>query len=144
MPQPLMLKKMKLNGSMKTNKTSRTNTKKIKIKKGCPFPFGGLECKSRKWRDTRNNRHVWSSSAKWSRSKANKILSKEHTGHNKHPLPTALEMSLHMYITRWSIPKSDWLCSLQPKIEKLCTVNKHKIWSWLWLRSQPPYCKIQV
>ena len=29
-----------------------------------------------------------------------------------------------MDITRWSIPKSDWLYSLQPKMEKLYTVSK--------------------
>ena len=40
-----------------------------------------------------------------------------------------------MDITRWSIPKSDWLYSLQPKMEKLYTVSKNKIWSSLWLRS---------
>ena len=28
------------------------------------------------------------------------------------------ERTLHMNITRWSIPKSDWLYSLQPKMEK--------------------------
>ena len=42
---------------------------------------------------------------------------------------------LHMDITRWSILKSDWLYSLQPKIEKLYTVSKNKTGSWLWLRS---------
>ena len=31
----------------------------------------------------------------------------EHTGHSKHPLPTTQEKTLHMDITRWSIPKSD-------------------------------------
>ena len=31
---------------------------------------------------------------------------------------------LHMDITRWSTPKSDWLYSLQPKMEKLYTVSK--------------------
>ena len=31
-----------------------------------------------------------------------------------------------MDITRWSTPKSDWLYSLQPKMEKLCTVSKNK------------------
>ena len=31
----------------------------------------------------------------------------EHTGHNKHPLPTTQEKTLHMDITRWSTPKSD-------------------------------------
>ena len=33
---------------------------------------------------------------------------------------------LHIDITRWSIPKSDSLYSLQPKMEKLYTVNKNK------------------
>ena len=36
------------------------------------------------------------------------------------------ETSLHMDITRWLIPKSDWLYSLQPKMEKLYTVSKNK------------------
>ena len=33
---------------------------------------------------------------------------------------------LQMDITRWSTSKSDWLYSLQPKMEKLYTVNKTK------------------
>ena len=33
-------------------------------------------------------------------------------------------MTLHMNITKWSISKSDWLYSLQLKIEKLYTVTK--------------------
>ena len=36
-----------------------------------------------------------------------KVLSKECTGHSKHPLPTTQEKTLHMDITRWSTPKSD-------------------------------------
>ena len=35
-------------------------------------------------------------------------------GHSKHHLPKTKEMTLQMDITRWSIPKSDWLYSLQP------------------------------
>ena len=35
--------------------------------------------------------------------------------HSKHPPPTTQEKTLHMDITRWSTPKSDWLYSLQPK-----------------------------
>ena len=35
------------------------------------------------------------------------VLPRECTGHNKHPLPTAQEKTLHMDITRWSILKSD-------------------------------------
>ena len=34
-------------------------------------------------------------------------FSREHTGHSKHPFPTKQETTLHMNITRWSIPKSD-------------------------------------
>ena len=34
---------------------------------------------------------------------------------------------LHMDITRWSTPKSDWLYSLQPKLEKLYTVRKTRL-----------------
>ena len=48
----------------------------------------------------------------WSRTKANRVLPREHTGHSKHPLPTTQEKTLHMDITRWSIPKSEWLYSL--------------------------------
>ena len=51
---------------------------------------------------------------------------------------------LHMDITRWSTPKSDWVYSLQPKMKKLYTVRKNKTRSWLWLRSWTPYCQIQT
>ena len=43
------------------------------------------------------------------------VLPREYTSHSKHPLPTTQEKTLHMDITRWSTPKSDWLYSLQPK-----------------------------
>ena len=42
-----------------------------------------------------------------SRAKANRVLPRERTGHNKYPLPTAQERTLLMDITRWSTPKSD-------------------------------------
>ena len=54
------------------------------------------------------------------------------------------EKTLHVDITRRSTPKSDWLYSLQPKMEKLYTVSKNKARSWLWLRSWTPYCQIQI
>ena len=60
----------------------------------------------------------------WSMAKTNRVLPRKCTGHSKHPLPTTQEKTLHMDITRWSTPKSHWLYSLQPKMEKLCTVNK--------------------
>ena len=108
------------------------------------FSSRGLECKSRKSRNTWSNRQIWPWSTEWSRAKANKVLPREHTGHRKHPLPTTQEKTLHMDITRWSALKSDWLCSLQPKMEKLYTVSKNKNTSWLWLRSWTPYCQIQT
>ena len=43
-----------------------------------------------------------------------------------------------------TILKSDWPCSLQPKMEKHYTISKNKTWNWLWLRSWAPYCKIQA
>ena len=57
-------------------------------------------------------------------AKANRVLPRERTGHSTHPLSTTQEKTLHMDITRWSTPKSDWLYSLQPKLEKLYTVSK--------------------
>ena len=54
------------------------------------------------------------------------------------------EETLHMDIIRWSTLKSDWLYSLQPKMEKLYTVSKNKTGSWLLLRSWTPYCQIQT
>ena len=90
------------------------------------------------------NRQIWPWNTEWSRAKANRVLPREHTGHSKHPLPTTQEMTLHMDIIRWSTQKSDWLYSLQPKMEKLYTVSKSKTGSWLWLWSWTPYCQIQT
>ena len=59
------------------------------------------------------------------------LLPRKCTGHSKHPFPTTQEKTLHMDITRWSTPKSDWLYSLQPKMEKHYTVSKNKTRSWL-------------
>ena len=92
--------------------------------KRCPFNYMELQCKSRKSRNIWSNRQIWLWSTEWSRAKANRVLPKEYTGHSKHPLPTTQEKTIHMDITRWSIPKSDWLYSLQPKMEKLYTVSK--------------------
>ena len=38
-------------------------------------------------------------------TKANRVLPREHTGQSKRPLPTTHEKTLHMNITRRSIPK---------------------------------------
>ena len=62
-----------------------------------------------------SNRQIWPWSTEWTRAKANTVLPREYTGHSKHPLQTTQEKTLHMDITRWSTPKSDWLYSLRPK-----------------------------
>ena len=112
--------------------------------KRCPFHYRGLECKSRKSRNTCSNRQIWPWSTEWSRTKDNRVLPTERTGHSKHPFLTTQEKTLHMDITRWSTPKSDWLYSLQPEMKKVYTVRKNKTRSGLWLRSWTPYCQIQT
>ena len=110
----------------------------------CPFHYRGLECKSRKSRNTWSNMQIWPWSTEWNRAKANRGFPKEHTGCSRHPLPITQEKTLHVYITKWSIPKLDWLYSLHPKMKKLYTISKNKTGSWLWLRSWTPYCQIQT
>ena len=52
--------------------------------------------------------------------------------------------TLHMDLTRWSTLKSDWLYSLQPKMEKLYAFSKNKTGNWLQLRLWTSFCKIQT
>ena len=115
----------------------RTNTQKR-----CPFHYRGLECKTRKSRDTWSNRQFWP----WIQNEAGQRLI-EFGQENTLVIANTLfqqHKTLHMDITRWSTLKSDWLYSLQPKMEKLYTVSKNKTRSWLWLRSWTPYCQIQT
>ena len=97
------------------------------LQKRCPLHYSGLECKSRKSRNTWTNREIWLWSMDWIREKAKRVLQREPTGHSKHPLWTTQEKSLHMDITRWSTQKSDWLYRLQPKMEKLWTHSKTRL-----------------
>ena len=100
MPQPLRLTKLSWPVLYRHTTPSRTNTKNR-----CSFHHRGLECKSKKSRDTCSNRQVWPWNTKWSRAKANRVLSKEHTSHSKHSLSTTQQTILHMDITKWSMPK---------------------------------------
>ena len=54
--------------------------------------YRGLECKSRKSRNTWSNRQIWPWSTECSRAKANRVLPRECTGHSKYPLPTTQEV----------------------------------------------------
>ena len=60
----------------------------LEHQKRCPTYHRELECKSRKSRDTWNNRQVWPWSIKCIKAKANRILSTECTGHSKFPFST--------------------------------------------------------
>ena len=64
-------------------------------KKRCSFHYRGLECKSRKSRNTWSNRQMWPWNMEWSRAKTNRVLPRKCTGHSKHPLPTKQEDSTH-------------------------------------------------
>ena len=115
----------------------------LTLPKDVLFIIGNWNGKVRS-RNTWNNRQIWPRNTEWSRAEANRVVPREHTAHSKHPLPTTQEKTLHMDIIRWSTLKSDWLYSLQPKMEKLYTVSKNKTRSWLWLRSWTLYCQIQT
>ena len=117
---------------------------RTKTQKRCPFDYRGLECKCRMSRNTWTNEKIWPWNMEWSRAKANRVFPRECTGHSKYLLLTTQEKTLHMDITRWSTPKSDWLYALQPKMEKLYTISKRKTGRWLWLRSWTPFCQIQT
>ena len=189
-----MLKKLKLNGSMKTTRPPRTDTQKR-----CPFHYRGLECQSR-------SQEIPGVTGKFdlrvqngAGQKANREPQSQKTKQTSHgpqpcltlwnyepcrvgppkmdgswwrvllkrgPLEKGMadcfsilalrtpwtvwkgkkirHWKIHMDIIRWSIPKSDWLYSLQPKMEKLYSVSKNKTGSRLWLRSWTPYCQIQT
>ena len=76
MPQPVTLKKLKLMVLWRPIRPFRTNTQKR-----CPFHYRGLECKSRKSRNTWSNRQIWPWNMEWNRAKTNRVLP---TGHSKH------------------------------------------------------------
>ena len=54
-----------------------------------------MKCKGRKSRATWSNRQIWPWSTKRSRSKTNRVLPRECTGHSKHPLPTTQKDYTH-------------------------------------------------
>ena len=95
MPQPVTLKKQSWTVFWRPTRPFRTKTQKR-----CPFHYRGLECKSRKSRNTWSNRQIRPWSTEWSRAKANRVLPRERTDHSKHPLPTTQEKTIHMDITR--------------------------------------------
>ena len=78
MPQPIMLKKLKLNGSMNLQ-----DLLELTHKKRYPFHHRGLDWKSRKSRDTGSNSQILPWSAEWSREKTKRVFPREHMPKNK-------------------------------------------------------------
>ena len=113
---------------------------RINTLKRCPFHHRELECKSWKSRDTWSNRLIWPWSKKWSRAKANRVLPREHISHTnqcKHPFLTIQEITLHIHVTKWSILKSDWLHSLQLKMERHYHISSVQLLSRVRLFATP-------
>ena len=107
------------------------------------FHYRGLECKTKKSINTWCNRQIWPWNMEWSRAKANWVLPRKCIGHSKHPLPRTQEKTLHMDITRWSTPKSDWLYSAAKYGEALYSQQKQDQ-ELTVLRSWITYCQIQT
>ena len=126
MPQPLMLKKLKLNDSVKYLE----DFLELTPKKDVLFSIGD-------WNAKVESQDIPRVTGKFGLGVQNEagqrltVLPRE--CHSKHPLPTTQETTLHMDITRWSMLKSDCLYSLQSKMEKLYAVSKNNTESCLWL-----------
>ena len=95
-----MLKKLKLNGSMKTYKTIY-NTKKYAL-----FIIGA-------WTAKVGSQEIPGITDKFGLGVQNEagqrltVLPREQSGHCRHLLPITQDTTLHMDMTRCSIPKSD-------------------------------------
>ena len=77
-------------------------------KKRCHFHNRGLKCKSRKSRDTWSNCKYGLEIQNEAGQRLTEFCQENAlVGHSKHPLLTTQEKTLHMDITRWSVPKSD-------------------------------------
>ena len=102
MPQPLISKKLKLNDSIKHLQNLLKLTPKDVL-----YIIGD-------WNAKAGSQEIPGVTGKFGLEVQNEIgqkltefLPRVNTGPSKHPLPTTQETTLHMDITRWSIPKSD-------------------------------------
>ena len=115
----------------------------ITLKKGVLFIIGGWNAKV--WsQETPGITGKFDLGVQTEAGQRQTVLPRECTDHSKHPVPTTQEKTLHVDITRWSVPNSDWLYSLQPKMEKLYTVITNKTESWLWVRTWTLFCQIKT
>ena len=102
MPQPVMLKKLKLNGYEDLQDLPELTPKKYVL-----FLIAD-------WNAKVESQEIPGATAKFGLGICNEagqrlieFLPRKCTGHRKQSLPTTQEKTLHMDPTRWSIPKSD-------------------------------------
>ena len=118
-------------------RTFRTNTLKR-----CPFRYRGLECKSRKSRNTWSNRQIWPWSTEWSRAKAYRDCQE-----NALVIANTVFQQHKRRLYTWTSPDGQHrnqidyiLCSQRWR----SPIQSAKMTgSWRWLRSWTPYCQIQ-
>ena len=127
-----------------TKSTMHTVSHEAKRCTRCCFITGDWNANTGSPRDTWSDRQVWPWSTSETGQRLIEFCQEKALVIANTLFPTAQETTLHIDNTRWSTPKSDWLYSLQSKMEKLSTVSKNKTRSWLWLRSWTPYCHIQT
>ena len=70
------------------------------------------------------------------------VLSREHTGHSKHPFPSTQEITLHIDITRWSPCSHVWLCgtpwTVSHQVPLSMEFSRQEYWSGLLSPSPNP------
>ena len=109
-------------------------------KKRCPFHYKGLECKSRKSRNTWSNRQI----GLGVQNEAGQRLI-EFCQENTLITANTLFQQHKRRLYTWTSPDGQqWNETDYILWAKLYTVSKNKTGSWLWLRSRAPYCQIQT
>ena len=102
MPQPVTLKKLKLNRSMNLQDLLELTSKKDVL-----FIIGDWNAKIASQELPGVTGRFGLGVKHEAGQRLTRVLPREHTGHSKHHFPTTQETTLHMDVTRWSTPKSD-------------------------------------
>ena len=117
---------------------STTNTQKR-----CPFHYRGLECKSRKSKDTWSNRKIGLGVQIVAGQRLTEFCQENTLVIAKPSSSNTREDTTHGH--HWMVnTKIRLIIFFAAEMEKLYIVGKNKTASWLWLRSWTPYGQIQT
>ena len=115
----------------------------LTLKKRCPFHYKGLECKSRKSKNTWSNRQIWPWSTEWSRAKVIEFCQE-----NALFIANTLFQQHKRRLYTWTSPNGQHQIRLiiffVAKDRRSSIQSAKKTGSWLWLRPWTPYCQIQT